>query len=224
MSWVCRGRIEGEVSLPNPTCGLQDGAAREATRDPTPVFGGAVKIIQKIDPAIDQVGGGRDRVVVQPLAAQRCLRCLGTPCNRRSPRDSNANIGDRALAVKDYHTADTDDSVSRRLVGQFLVAPAVPFRRHRNLHLGKDLVLPQRGRQEIEKKLPCRNSPLTLASPGDDSRVEGEDCRWIVSSRIGVCEGATDGSPVANLPVTNPRRRVREQRDRGSNLGVGRDL
>src|SRR4051794_32650356 len=108
MSWVCRGRIEGDVSLPNPTCGLQDGAAREATRDPTPVFGGAVKIIQKIDPPTDQAGGGRARVVAQPLAVQRRLRCLRTPCDRRSSRDSNANIGDRALAVKDYHSADTD--------------------------------------------------------------------------------------------------------------------
>ena len=40
----------------------------------------------------------------------------------------------------DDHSADTDDGVSRGLVGQFLVAPAMPFCRHRDADLGEDLV------------------------------------------------------------------------------------
>src|SRR4051812_19840118 len=224
MSWVCHGRIEGGLSLASPSGGLQDGAAGEAARDPAPVLGGAVKIIQEIYPAIDQVGCGRDSVIIQPLATQCRLRFLGTPGDRRGSRDPDTNILDRALAGEDHHSADTDNGVSRRLVGQFLIAPSVPFYRQRNLDLGKNLVRLQCGRQEIEKELPRRNSPLTLASSGDDHRVEGKDRRWIVSGRIGVYEGAADRSPVANLPIADACRRVREQRNRGPNLGVSRDL
>ena len=122
------------------------------------------------------------------------------------------------------HSADADDGVSRRLVRQLLVAPAVPFGRHRNADLGEDLVRLQGGGQEIEKELPRRNAPLTSRSSGDDRRVERQNRRRIVGGRIGVGERAADRSPIANLPVANPRRGVRQERNRGSNLGVGRDL
>jgi hypothetical protein len=93
-----------------------------------------------------------------------------------------------------------------------------------NADFGEDLIRLQGGRQEIEKELPRRNGPFTPRSSGDDGRIECQNRRRIVRGCIGVRQRAADGSPIANLAVTNTRRRVREQRNRGSNLGIGRDL
>jgi hypothetical protein len=224
MSWVCRGRIDRRLSLLSPSSGLKNGTPGEAPRDAAPVLSRAMKIIQEIDPTIDQVGRRRDHTIVQPLTPQCRLRGLSTPSDRCGSRNPNANIGDRALPVEDDHGADTDDGVPRGLVRQLLVAPAMPLCRNRDEDLGEDFIRLQRGGQEIEKKFPRRNPPLTLAAPGDNRCVESEDRRRIVSSRIGMCEGASDCSSVTHLAVTDASRGVREQRNRGSNLPIGRAL
>ena len=100
----------------------------------------------------------------------------------------------------------------------------MPFRRRRDADLGEDFVRLQGRRQEVEKELSRRNAPLTAGSSGDDGCVKGQDRRRIVGGRIGVGERSADRSPVANLPVANTRRGVREEGYRGSNLGVGRNL
>jgi hypothetical protein len=182
-----------------------------------------VEVIQGVDPVIDQFSRSRDRAVFQAFSTQRCLRRLGAPGHRRRSSDTDTNVGTGATVYNDYGT-DADDGVSRGLVGEFLVTPTVPFYRHRRADLNEDFVRLQGGRQEIEKELPRRNSPLTPRSFGDDRRIESEDRGWIVGGRIGVGERSTNCSPVANLPITNSRRGVREEWNRRPNLGVGRDL
>ena len=93
-----------------------------------------------LNPAIDQIGRRRDGIVFQPISAQRCLRCLGAPGHRGCSRNTNADVGTDTSVVDNDYNSDADDGVSRGLVGEFLVAPTVPFCRHRYADLSEDFV------------------------------------------------------------------------------------
>ena len=56
------------------------------------------------------------------------------------------------------------------------------------------------------------NRALAVGTVGDELRVEREHDRAEIGRRIGVCERAAEGAPMANLRIADELGRLRDQR------------